>query len=750
LAARISLPYLLIGILYITLSDQATSYLVTESPTANSITAVQTAKGWVFVLITASILHLLIYRLLNSIRRSRIELAAQEGKYRSLFENTPVSIWVVDFSNVRNAIIAQIELGGADPRQYWSQHEDQFRNLIHAAQIRDVNQATLTLFDATSPKQLNDEIAFVLSEESCDSILGIVFEVLAGSDRKIWEMQVRSLSQRDLTVMMSLTIPPGGDATWSEVYLMMLDVTEQTKSAYELEVNHRQLLEAQRIAKTGSWEWNLDEDKIILSEQLYSIFEISASGFTGTYDAFIALIHPDDREVMNNSLNELRTKGSGYTNPYRIVRPSGEIRYVITRSETVQSKDGRVGRVIGLVQDVTDRRREEEERNQLETQLRQAQKLESLGALAGGIAHDFNNILTPLYGYTELVMQELDSKSRTHEDLSHVMKAAVRGKELVKQILAFSKQIEQERKPLLLHHIVNEVVKLLRASVPPNIEITRRCDVEIDAIIADPVQIHQVIMNLCVNACYAMRERGGNLRLNIDVQKIDHAQASAIGEVPTGRYVRLCVIDSGMGMDEATQARAFDPFFTTKPDGEGTGLGLSVSRQIILSHKGTITVASRIGQGTTFTVLLPLTQSESHDQELKYAPLNHGTGRILFVDDETEIANLAKQMLRRLGYEVETAHNYGEAMHKIENSKPFDILITDQMMPGKSGIQLAIDLRTRNVNIPVILLTGDGVGLSEEMAQRCGIDAFLSKPFGGFELSQVIRRVVRTPQAQSV
>ena len=741
LAAKISLPYLILGILYISLSDRVTTYLVGNSDVVESLTTIQTIKGWAFIFLTAGILHLLVYRFIKSLSRTRTDLVEQEGKYHSLFQGAPVSIWVVDFSNVRTAIQSQLERGVADPHKYWSEHMDEFRDLIHASKIKNVNSATLALFAADSASRLNDEIAYVLSEESCETILGIIFDLFAGKEPTIWEMQVRSLSQKDLTVLMSLTFPPGVEFTWTEVHLMMLDITAQKAVATELENSHRQLLEAQRIAQTGSWEWIFATNQINWSGQAYSIFGISEDDFEGSYDAYLNMVHSEDRHNLELSLNELRQTGRGQTEPYRILRPCGEIRYVVTRGETVYDKQGRAVSMIGLVQDVTDRHREEQERTQLENQLRQTQKLESLGALAGGIAHDFNNILTPLYGYTELVMQDLDPNSRTHEDLSHVMKAATRGKELVHQILAFSRQIEQERKPVLLHHIVNEVVKLLRASVPPTIEITKSCEAEIDAVIADPVQLHQVVMNLCVNACYAMRERGGKLELHIDIQDFDESQSALSSECQPGRFVRLRVTDNGVGMDAETQQRAFEPFFTTKPEGEGTGLGLSVSRQIITSHKGTITVDSCAGKGTTFTILLPRTQSESSDAVAMSLSPSRGQGRILFVDDEIEIAGLAKQMLSRLGYEVETALNYDQAMHVIANSQDFDILITDQLMPGKSGVQLAMDLRARKFETPIVLLTGDGISFSDEVAQRCGIDAFLSKPFSGFELSQVIRRV---------
>ncbi len=481
-------------------------------------------------------------------------------------------------------------------------------------------------------------------------------------------MPICSLSGKELTVLLSISFAPGSEDTWKEVHLMMLDISDQKRATDLIERNRRQLMEAQRIGQSGSWEWNFATNNLIVSEQLFKIAGLNPRTPEVTIEDFLAIVHPDDRQFV---CDRLKTQGEVemYKDvPYRIVRPDGEVRYILNRGERVLDKSGNAVGMIGLAQDITDRRREEIERQQLEMQLRQAQKLESLGALAGGIAHDFNNILTPLYGYTELVMQDLDEKSQTYEDLGHVMKAATRGKELVKQILAFSRQIEQERKPLLLHHIVKEVIKLLRASVSPTIEIVHEGEAGIDAVIADPVQMHQVIMNLCVNACHAMRDAGGRLTLKLDIQEINSGESGENVDIQPGTYVRLQVIDTGTGMDESTRQRVFEPFFTTKPAGEGTGLGLSVSRQIVHSHKGTITVESRLGEGTVFTVMLPLANLEASSGEGKQNGLERGQGRILFVDDEREIADLAEQMLRRLGYEVETATQYTTAIAKIESS----------------------------------------------------------------------------------
>lgn len=747
LALRIALGYLFVGSLYILFSDQIVSEMLVKSEEAESITVIQTIKGWLFIIVTASILYYLIHRHFLAMHRSQEDVQLQKDRYLSLFQNAPVPIWLVDFSNIRKGFFEQNSSGKAASEIEWLTKPDLLRTVISQSHITDVNLATLDLFEADSREQLDQGIAALFTDESCVVAANILAELSTGGHRSVWELPICSLLGKELTVLLSISFAPGSEDTWKEVHLMMLDISDQKRATDLIERNRRQLMEAQRIGQSGSWEWNFATNNLIVSEQLFKIAGLNPRSSELTVEDFLAIVHPDDRQFVRDRLRAQGEIEMYKDVPYRIVRPDGEVRYILNRGEKVLDKSGHAVGMIGLAQDITDRRRDEIERQQLEMQLRQAQKLESLGALAGGIAHDFNNILTPLYGYTELVMQDLDEKSQTYEDLGHVMKAATRGKELVKQILAFSRQIEQERKPLLLHHIVKEVIKLLRASVSPTIEIVHEGEAGIDAVIADPVQMHQVIMNLCVNACHAMREAGGRLTLKLDLHQVDAGEPGENVNVQPGTYVRLMVIDTGTGMDEATRLRVFEPFFTTKPAGEGTGLGLSVSRQIVLSHKGTITVASRLGEGTVFTVMLPLANLEASSVEGKQKGLERGQGRILFVDDEREIADLAEQMLRRLGYEVETATDYGKAIAKIEGGSVFDVLITDQVMPDKSGLQLAIELRDSGFKSPIILLTGDGIGLSDDIIKRSGIDAFLSKPFSAFDLSQSVHRVLQHKSA---
>ena len=309
--------------------------------------------------------------------------------------------------------------------------------------------------------------------------------------------------------------------------------------------------------------------------------------------------------------------------------------------------------VLGIARDITDRKKEEQERKKLEDQLQQAQKMEAIGTLAGGIAHDFNNILGAVMGYAELALHEVENKSIPDQYLREVLHAGRRAKDLVKQILTFSRQTDQERTPVLVRLIVKEVIKLLRASLPSTIEIHQ--NIQSDALVmGDPTQVHQVIMNLCTNAGYAMRDQGGRLTVNLEPLELDPDFAAGHPNLKSGPYLKLTVSDTGPGIEESELDRIFEPFFTTKEKGEGTGMGLAVVHGIVTGHGGDIIVRSEPGQGTTFTVFFPAVERRIEPETRLEIPPPSGTESILFVDDELALANAAKHMLESLGYDVIT------------------------------------------------------------------------------------------------
>ena len=379
-----------------------------------------------------------------------------------------------------------------------------------------------------------------------------------------------------------------------------------------------------------------------------------------------------------------------------------------------------------------------------ERQLQQVLKIQAIGTLAGGIAHDFNNILFPIVGYTELTMDEVPEDSVAHNNLAEVLKAAHRAKGLVQQILTFSRQSGQERKPIKVQSIIKEALNLLRASIPASIDIIHKIDDDGRPVMGDATQIHQVIMNLCTNAYHAMQDKGGTLEVILSEVDIGYEETiEKIGMQP-GKHLQLLVKDEGCGMDAAVLSRIFEPYYTTKEQGKGTGLGLSVIHGIVKNHRGDIIVASLPGKGTTFKVYFPII--EDADIVTEFEPSNgaaKGSERILLIDDEEQIVSMEQQMLENLGYQVTARTDSIEALSEFSKQpQNFDLVITDMTMPHMTGDELAQKLLDIKPDIPVILCTGFNEDITEEKAMSMGIQKFVMKPVIKNDLATTIRTVL--------
>lgn len=383
-------------------------------------------------------------------------------------------------------------------------------------------------------------------------------------------------------------------------------------------------------------------------------------------------------------------------------------------------------------------------RKSLEEQLRQAKKMEAMGALAGGIAHDFNNILAAIIGYTELVTDDMPRHSPSRQYLQEVLLASNRAKELVQQILMFSRQHEIEKQPVRVAMLVRETLQLIRASLPSTIEIHANVPEESGTVLADVTQLHQVLMNLCTNAEHAMRATGGVLQIRVNTVDIDEGFAAQHTALHAGPHVRFLVQDTGHGIPPDVLKRIFDPFFTTKDVGEGTGMGLAMVHGIITNHGGAITVESALGQGTTVTIYLPrLEDNTTALTNPGEEPIPHGSGRILFVDDEETLTLLGQATLEWLGYEVVTSLNSIEALHAFRsNPHQYDLVITDQTMPRMTGEQLTQELRRIRPDIPIVLCTGYSHVMDADRAQALGINAFCMKPLTARDLAVTVQQVL--------
>ena len=403
----------------------------------------------------------------------------------------------------------------------------------------------------------------------------------------------------------------------------------------------------------------------------------------------------------------------------------------------VRDADGRIVRFIKTTRDVTRERK-------LEAQLRQSQKMEAVGTLAGGIAHDFNNILTALLGYAELAQVRLREGSEEAAYLGEVLTAGERARALVNQILTFSRQQESERRPIALAPLIEEVQALMRAGLPSTIEIFTDLSVEDDIVLADPTEIHQVLMNLCTNAGHAMPD-GGALRISLANVELDATFGQDFPELRPGPYVRLTITDTGTGMSPDTLSRIFEPYFTTKGDRRGTGLGLAVVHGIAMAMGGEVTVTSELGGGTTFHVYLPRAGSGSMPSSAatsEEAPRG-GTEAILLVDDEPQIRALQEATLSEYGYAITVATTAADALQFIHTDPGrYDLLVTDLTMPGMTGVELAAEVRKARQDMPILLCTGFKTNAAEAAANQAGVTETLTKPVRPHDLARTVRRLL--------
>jgi PAS domain S-box-containing protein len=454
------------------------------------------------------------------------------------------------------------------------------------------------------------------------------------------------------------------------------------------------------------------------------------------------LIYKEDRPRMAAQFQRIV---SGVLDPseYRLLKKSAEMCWVMSSSRPIYSGNT-VLRIQGIVGDISDHKRAEEEKARLEAQLRHAQKLEAIGTLAGGIAHDFNNILSTILGFTEIALDDTPEDASSRNDLEQVLKAAHRAKKLVKQILAFSRQGQmQAREPIAVAPVVKEALRLLRATLPTTIEFRQDIPKDSGTITGDPTQLHQVVVNLCANAAHAMRERGGILEVALRRIELDDASVITCDNRRPRPYVKLTVRDTDHGMDSATLERIFDPYFTTKEVGAGSGLGLAVVHGIVKRHDGHVSVRSEPGKGTVFELLFPAVELPLETTEDNVQPLPGGKERVLFVDDEEPLVKLGERMLLQFGYRVSTAMSSLEAIELFrEEPGRFDLVITDYTMPHMTGVDLAGEILRIRPDIPIVLCTGYTDMLSEKKVQELGIRTFVMKPLSRRNMAVVIRNVL--------
>jgi PAS domain S-box-containing protein len=464
-------------------------------------------------------------------------------------------------------------------------------------------------------------------------------------------------------------------------------------------------------ARTGQMVYELDvaSMQVVLSGAITQVTGYTQEDVRNWQGGrWMELFHPDDRERVLADFDSALGHVGKYLLQYRFKHKSGQWRNVEDQAVVIPGEDGRAARVIGTIKDITGRLKQEEDRRKQDLRLQHSQRLESLGVLAGGIAHDFNNILAGINGLTEIALQELDPESGIHRDLTQVLQAGHRARDLVRQILAFSRQSGEERAVMRLQQVVHEVTKLMRASIQHDrtITIVEHVRENTAPVKCNAAQIHQVLMNMCTNATYALHKSGGGtLSLSIENAEVDEVMARSYPRLRPGPHVKITVHDTGHGMSASIVPRIFDPFFTTKGPGEGTGLGLSVAHGNVSDHNGAILVESTPGQGTTFEIYLPAASKQAilrAEESSRVA----ARGRALVVEPEELVMRFLQPALAKLGYACVTCDSAEEALQRLEGDASFDVLIADMILPGSlDGEALAAAARERFPVLPTILLS---------------------------------------------
>jgi len=483
----------------------------------------------------------------------------------------------------------------------------------------------------------------------------------------------------------------------------------------------------------------LDQNKIIirLNQSAAEQLNINYTGAIGRQ--FEDLVEKAD--IYSEFYSDLYKESPEKTVLVRLKRSANSRICEMTQTPVYNEAGDAIG-TVRVLKDITSRLQAEEDKKRLEAQLKQAQKMEAVGTLAGGIAHDFNNILSAVIGYAEIALEDVTEDTLLKKNLKEVLKAGERARELVNQILAFSRHSEETLQPLKVKIILKEALKLLRASLPSTIEIVQNIESD-GCVLASPTQIHQILMNLCTNAGHAMQARGGRLNVSLTDVELDSRFTSQNPGASPGPYLKLTVSDTGHGIPQEVLDRIFDPFFTTKGIGEGTGMGLAVVHGIITNYGGIIQIESKADKGTTFDIFIPIIEKETDIQAAEQSSVPHGSERILFVDDEEIMVDVGRQMLERLGYRVTVKSSSVEALSLFKARRDaFDLVITDMTMPILTGDRLAVKLMAIRPDIPVILCTGYSAQVSEEKAKSLGIKAFVMKPLVRISLAKTIRSVL--------
>jgi PAS domain S-box-containing protein len=505
-------------------------------------------------------------------------------------------------------------------------------------------------------------------------------------------------------------------------------------------------IQVSRMAHVGAWELLLPSQELTWEPELYRICQVEL-GYRPTLDKMAGFLPEEGREALLGRVRTAIAEGLAFDMESPLQTALGQQRWVQIYGWP-ETADARVVRVFGTVQDITERHAAESERGNLQEQLFQLQKMETLGSLAGGIAHDFNNLLTGMIGNQDLALEDIGAGHPARPRIEEARKATLLACELVEQILTFSRQTGEERVPTDLAVVAEEARRFLRASVPASVRIEINAEPHCGRVLADPAQLNQLLLNLGSNSAHAMRASGGVLTISIAPAVMTATQAAAKGNLPPGPYVRLSVRDTGHGMDAETQRRIFNPFFTTKSAGEGTGLGLPIVQSIVRAHGGGVEVTSAPGQGTTVDVYLPLAEGGFAAETVEAEqPPPKGSGEVIcIVDDEQVVAQTTRITLERLGYRTLIFYSARECLAALgKDAAACSLLLTDQTMPEMNGVELAGRVRSLAPRLPIVIMSGYFSKILPDTLEQIGRISLLAKPFRSAEMARILAEALHPP-----
>jgi two-component system, cell cycle sensor histidine kinase and response regulator CckA len=558
----------------------------------------------------------------------------------------------------------------------------------------------------------------------------VTLDVLVRAIRYAIERKQAAVALQELNDTLELRVEERTAAVEAANAALSHEIAERESAQNRLEL-------AQQAGKIGTFEWDIIADKVTWSIELETLYGLLPGSFGDTHEQWLAAIYPEDRQILIAGLAKSRQLGQGLDLEFRIAYPDTNIHWISVRSSVFCDSAGNPTRSVGIHMDIT-------EKKQLEQQFLRAQRLESLGTLASGIAHDLNNVLTPILSVAQLLPLRLPNIDDRSKNLLTILEtSAHRGADLIKQILSFAQGIEGKHLCIQPAHLLIDIQKIVQQTLPKSIEIARSIPADLWTVLGDLTQLHQVLMNLCINARDAMPQ-GGTLSIVATNRSIDAAFASGYLDAQVGDYVVISVSDTGTGIQPQLLHRIFDPFFTTKAVGKGTGLGLSAVLGIIKTHGGFIDIQSQVNQGTQIDVYLPASHTPIQSEQ-DAATLPSGRQQlILAIDDERAIGELIKSTLETYNYRVITAESGAEALEMYVNRvEEIDLVLIDMMMPVMDGLSTITALHQLNPDLPVVAMSGLSSAESIAQAKRFGCRHFLPKPYTTGDLLQVISDCTR-------